>query len=149
MSERTITEDRLLALIETYGADTNNFPETERAAAERLMLKAPHLFSDALEGARHVDTLLEAIPDMQTPERLRSALIASAPGPARNSAKAFGWKFPLWVPAGAVASLAIGLLAGSSVAQIATYQEDPAETLVYAALGFDDYSLDLDSEISQ
>ena len=147
MSGQMITDDRVLALIETYGADPDMFPEAERAAARASLRDHPERFAGALEAACEVDTLLSGLPDIVTPEPLRAALIASAPKAA--AARRAGWKLPVWIPAGALASLTVGVFAGLSVAQPVSTQDEQAEEAVYAALGFDTYTLDLEEETLQ
>ena len=85
MSGQLISDDRILALIETYGADPHMFPEEERAAARARMKAHPEHFSGAIAAAREIDALLGEVPDVVTSESLRDALIASAPkaAPAR------------------------------------------------------------------
>jgi hypothetical protein len=56
---------------------------------------------------------------------------------------------PVWIPAGALASLTVGVFAGMSVAQPITTQDEQAEAAVYAALGFDTYTLVLEDEATQ
>lgn len=147
MSGQIISDERVLALIETYGADPDMFPEAERAAARARMQAHPERFEAALDAARQVDALLGNVPDIVTSDELRNALIASAPkAPAPRRS---GWKLPVWIPAGALASLVVGLFAGMSVAQPVTTQDDQAEAAVYAALGFDMYTLDLEEETLQ
>ena len=147
MSGQLISDDRILALIETYGADPHMFPEEERAAARARMKAHPEHFSVAIAAAREIDALLGEVPDVVTSESLHDALIASAPkaAPARKS----GWKLPVWIPAGALASLTVGVFAGMSVAQPITTQDEQAEAAVYAALGFDTYTLVLEDEATQ
>jgi len=145
MSGQMITDERVLALIEAYGADPDMFPEAERAAAKSRMAEHPGRFADAVAAARDLDGILAGMPDITTPASLRDALISSAPKPARASR----WKLPVWIPAGALASLTVGLFAGMSVAQPITTQDEQAEAAVYAALGFDTYTLEIEEEVMQ
>jgi hypothetical protein len=147
MSGQMISDARVLALIETYGANPDMFPDAERSAARARLTDHPERFAAALEAARQMDALLGGMPEIVTPDSLRNALIASAPqvAPARR----FSWKLPVWIPAGALASLTVGLFAGMSVAQPATTQDEQAEAAVYASLGFDTYTLDLEEEALQ
>jgi len=147
MSGQMISDARVLALIEAYGADPDMFPDAERSGARALMTDHPERFAAALEAARQMDALLGGMPEIVTPDSLRNALIASVPqvAPARK----FSWKLPVWIPAGALASLTVGVFAGMSVAQPATTQDEQAEAAVYASLGFDTYTLDLEEEALQ
>lgn len=146
MSTVKMTEARLLELIAAYGSDVRMFPEADREAASALLEAQPERFAAALADATHMDGLLATLPELDTPTALRAALIASAPTPRKQAARSFKWRFPVWVPAGAVASLAVGLFAGMSMAQPVTTQDDQAESLVYAALGWDDYLIDIDTD---
>lgn len=147
MSGQMITDERVLALIEAYGADPDMFPEAERAAAKSRMAEHPGRFADAVAAARDLDGILAGMPDITTPASLRDALISSAPKP--KPARASRWKLPVWIPAGALASLTVGLFAGMSVAQPITTQDEQAEAAVYAALGFDTYTLEIEEEVMQ
>jgi hypothetical protein len=147
MSGQMISDERVISLIETYGADPDMFPEAERISARARMQQHPDRFALAIEAAREIDALLGVVPDVVTSGTLRSALIASAPKVA--SVRKSGWKLPVWIPAGALASLAVGVFAGMSVAQPVTTQNDQAEAAIYASLGFDTYTLDLEEEALQ
>jgi hypothetical protein len=148
MKTPLINDDRILDLIEAYGADPNAFPEAERAEAARRMADAPAVFAAALEEARRLDDLLVQVPEVTVSPVLREALVASAPkakpAPVRNGSGLRRF-LPGWLPAGAVASLAMGLLIGVNVsapAAVATASvDDEADAVMYAALGFGDYSL--------
>ena len=148
MTIKDITDTRVLELIDAYGADTNGFPEAERAAAKRRMSEAPAVFALALEQARLLDGLLDRTPDVTVSASLREALISGAPAPEKvpgRSALGLMRFLPGWMPAGAVASLAMGILIGVNVsvpASVATASTDEeADAVMYAALGFGDYSL--------
>ncbi|HAE94063.1 MAG TPA: hypothetical protein DCG65_05855 [Hyphomonas atlantica] len=147
MSGQMITDARVLALIEAYGADPDMFPEAERAAAKARMADNPARFATALSEAQALDGLFADIPHVSPSPALRETLIASAPKP--RSARSSRWKLPVWIPAGALASLTVGLFAGMSVAQPVTTQDEQAEAAVYAALGFDTYTLELEEEVMQ
>jgi len=152
MSGTGITDERIFELIAAYGADGNAWPEAERAAARRRMAEAPALFASALEEARSLDAALGGLAEIDVPASLRDALIASAPKPQQSAGRAgSGWMrfVPRWVPAGAFASLAMGLLIGVNVslpASVATAStaEEEADAVMYAALGFDDYGALMD-----
>lgn len=143
-----MTEERLLDLIATYGADVSAFPEAEQEAARAMLAQQPGRFAHALQEAGFLDRMLADVPAIDTPASLRAALIASAPV-AKNRARAPGWRLPAWLPAGAFASLAVGLFAGMSMAQPVTSQDAQAEELVYAALGYDSYVFSADEEALQ
>ena len=137
----TMTDARLIALIEAWGADANAFPEAERAAAMALLAEAPDRFSAELQAARDVDALLGGLPDVTPSAALTAALIDAAPK-ARPQRRSWLAAIPRWPTVGALASLAIGLAIGLGTAQSGTTAttEDSVDTLVYAALGFDSFS---------
>lgn len=148
MKTPLMNDDRILELIAAYGADPDAFPEAERADAARRMAEAPAVFANALEEARLLDGLLGQMPDVAVSPALRDALVSSAPktkpAPVRNGGGLRRF-LPGWLPAGAVASLAMGLLIGVNVSMPATVAtastDDEADAVMYAALGFGDYSL--------
>lgn len=133
-----MTDARLIALIEAWGADANAFPETERAAAKALLAESPERFAAELQAARDIDALLGGMPDVSPSAALTAALIEAAPK-ARPQRRSWLAAIPRWPAAGALASLAIGLAIGLGTAQSGTpaTTEDAVDTLVYAALGFD------------
>ncbi|WP_273184187.1 hypothetical protein [Hyphomonas adhaerens] len=149
----TLSDERILDLIEAYGADPVAFPEAERDAAVRRMNEAPSLFAKALDEARRLDQFLDIVPETEVSASLRDSLLASAPKPARAARPERGlWRFlPGWLPAGAVASLVMGLMIGVNVslpASVASAQTtDETDAVMYAALGFGD--LDLMSETAE
>jgi len=148
MNRHDMTDERIFELIDAYGADPHAFPEAERDAVRKRLAEAPGLFAAALEQARSLDTMLARLPEPAVPEALRASILAAAPQAPKPAAtglrgRLFG-RLPNWIPAGAVASLAMGLLIGVNVsvpASMATASTDDADTVMYAALGFDDYSL--------
>ena len=56
-----MTEDRLIELIEAWGADPAGFPEAERAAARALLAANPARFAAALEEAKQGAAALYAL----------------------------------------------------------------------------------------
>ena len=142
-----VSDERIIALIEAYGAEASAYPEAERQAAARRMAEAPGLFAKALEDARRLDDVLNLVPEVDVPASLRDSLIASAPKPARAGRAQSGLLrfLPGWLPAGAVASLVMGLLIGVNVSLPASVANadttDEADAVMYAALGFGDYEL--------
>lgn len=134
-----MTEDRLIELIEAWGADPAGFPEAERAAAQALLTANPARFAAALEEARALDQALERLPEILPSRELTAALIASAPKPRRASG-VFGLrKFSPWAPASGFAALAAGLFMGIMVAPAASAasETDEVETVLEHALGYD------------
>ena len=133
-----MTDARLIALIEAWGADVSAFPEAEREAAAALLSEAPQRFAAHLMVAREMDVLLAIAPEAVPSAALRAALIDSALRP-RPQQRSWFLAIPRWPAVGALASLAIGLAIGLGTAQpvVGDAAEDAVDTLVYAALGFD------------
>ena len=139
MTNKVMTDDRLRELIATYGADPLNYPENEREAAEARLFEAPDLFLALLAEARLVDDALREVPDADVSRSLRNTLIDS--GPAAPRMRGWSWRgfqFPVWAPAGAFASIALGLLVGLNIGTQSEYldEDEEAEAYVYAALGY-------------
>ncbi len=138
-----MTPDRLLELIAAYGADTAAYPEAEQAPARALLAAEPHAFAAALAEARALDAALSAIPEPSVSGRLRGAILADAPKPARQRpAVSWGRLFGVrdaWIPASGLAAAAAGLLAGLVLApQLATYDPDTdVEEVLLLAFGGD------------
>ncbi len=144
-----MTEDRLIELIESWGADPDAFPETERAAAKALLAAQPLRFAAILAEARALDAAFAQLPDILPSAALTGALIASAPKPARAGA---AWRLPgfaPWAPASGFAALAAGLFMGLMVAPTASAASDTddVQALLEQALGYDPAALS--EEIAQ
>ena len=138
----SMTDDRLIELIETWGADASSWPEAERDAGKALLLARPERFAEAIAQARQLDLMLVALPEPEMPRALTEAIIASAPRPkaARGSLpRWFGLKTP-WAPASGFAAVALGLFMGLTVAPVASADDEmtaEVQELVVSALGFD------------
>lgn len=140
---RTMTDDRLIELIEIWGADSNSWPESEREAGEALLRAKPEWFAGALAEARALDGVLGALPELEMPRALTEAIIAAAPR-AKTAPKGgrqgwFGLRTP-WAPASGFAAAALGLLMGFTVAPAASANDEmtaEVQELVVSALGFD------------
>ncbi|MEZ6001391.1 hypothetical protein [Hyphomonas sp.] len=149
----TLSDERILDLIEAYGADPAAFPEAVSDAAARRMAEAPGLFAKALDDARRLDQFLDLVPETEVSASLRDSLLASAPKPKRAARPEIRLRrfLPGWLPAGAVASLVMGIMIGVNVSlpsSVASAQTtDDADAVMYAALGFGD--LDLMSEAAE
>ncbi|WP_291201959.1 hypothetical protein [Hyphomonas sp.] len=134
-----MTEDRLIELIEAWGADPSAYPEADRAAARALLAAHPQRFADALAEARVLDAALARMPEILPSTTLTDALVASAPKP-RRAAGGFGLpKFAPWAPASGFAALAAGLFMGVMVAPAASAasETEEVERVLEHALGFD------------
>ena len=77
-----MTEDRLIELIDIWGADPDAYPEAERAGAKAMLAAQPLRFAAALADARALDAAFAQLPDIRPSAALVEALIASAPKPA-------------------------------------------------------------------
>ena len=146
MKTQGITDERIFELIGAYGADTHAFPEAEREAARQRIAQAPSLFASALEEASLLDGALDGLADIPVSAALRETLIAGAPKPkpVSGTGRTGLLRFlPAWVPAGAVASLAMGVLIGVNVSAPVSVAvaDDEADAVMYAALGFGEYAL--------
>jgi len=134
-----MTEDRLIELIEVWGADLSGFPEAERNAAKALLAARPERFAAAIAGARALDAALARIPETLPSPALTEALVASAP---KRKAAAGGLRLPKfapWAPASGFAALAAGLFMGVMVAPGASASSDleEVESVIEHALGYD------------
>jgi len=134
-----MTEDRLIELIEAWGADPDGFPEAERAAAKAMLAANPARFAAALEEARALDLALERVPEILPSRDLTEALIASAPKPRRPGFLSSLPKYAPWAPASGFAALAAGLFMGIMVAPAASAASDTddVESVLEHALGYD------------
>ncbi|MEZ5945939.1 MAG: hypothetical protein R3C13_08215 [Hyphomonas sp.] len=146
MIRHPISDERIFEMIEAFGADVRAFPEVEQEAARRRMTEAPGVFASALEAARSLDSMLAGLPEPSISSALREGILAAAPRDRTQAAGRWGLlsRLPNWLPAGAFASLAMGLVIGVNVslpAAVATASVEDADSVMYAAFGFDDYPL--------
>jgi hypothetical protein len=134
-----MTEDRLIELIEAWGADPSAFPEVERAAARAMLAAQPARFAAVIAEVRALDAALARLPEILPSAALTEALIASAPR-ARPATGGFRVpKFFPWAPASGLAALAAGLFMGVMVAPAASASSDTSEveSVLEHALGYD------------
>ena len=143
MTREKMTIERVLELIEAFGAEPGGWPEEDRAAASALIEAEPSAFAEALSEARALDAILlrEALPEPS--DDLTAAILASAPvaAPERKSVLdgLSSLLFPRGVrwPAGAaLASLVMGLVGGYAYAA-GDVGYDQADAVYYAAFGVD------------
>lgn len=136
-----MTDDRLMELIEAWGADPNAFPEAERAAAKALLAAHPQRFAAALASARALDAALGGLPEILPSAALEEAIIASMPKPRAARSDWRLLQFFRWAPAGAggFAALAAGLFMGAMLAPTASATSDTDEMAIVLehALGYD------------
>lgn len=148
----TMNDDRLLLLIEAYGAEPMAWPEDEREAAMAHLAANRAMFEPALEEARALDMAFEIdeLPDV--PAGLAERILEAAPqASAGTSRRGLSLKSILmpngarWPAGAALASLAMGLVGGYAAAATGTPDyESPEQTVVYTALGYDGVSSFLD-----
>ncbi len=134
-----MTEERLIELIEAWGADPAGFPEAERAAARALLAANPSRFAAPLEEARALDLVLKRLPEILPSQQLTEALIASAPRPRRVRAASGLPGVSAWAPASGFAALAAGLFMGVMIAPAASAASDvdEVEAVLEHVLGYD------------
>lgn len=143
MTSKAITTERVLELIDAYGAEPGGWPEGERATAEALIAAEPAQFASALTEARALDQLLLSESVDEPGSQLLDDILADAPAPALERKKLFGGLstilFPQGVrwPAGAAfASLLMGLVGGYAYAS-GDVGYDEADAAYYAAFSVD------------
>jgi hypothetical protein len=134
-----MTEDRLLELIEAWGADPAAYPEADRAAARALLAQQPERFAAALAAARDLDAALTRVPAVLPSKALEDRLAASGPKPRGGRSQ---WRWPMfapWAPASGLAALAAGVFMGFTVAPAAVAESDTDEVaaVLEHALGYD------------
>lgn len=138
----SMTDDRLIELIETWGADPASWPEADKAAGKALLTAHPERFAATMAQARQLDLMLGALPEPEMPAALTQAIMDAAPRPklaGGGLSRWFGLKTP-WAPASGLAAAAVGLLMGLTVAPAASADDEvtaEVQELVVSALGFD------------
>lgn len=137
-----MTEDRLIELIEAYGADPAAWPAAERDAGAAMLAGPSARVRAALEEATALDRQMAALGTPEPPARLHAAVLDAAPRPARG--RRAGWlgilPRPGWPAGAAFASLLAGFFMGATVAAEPA-STVPGESAVYAALGLDAYGV--------
>lgn len=145
---KMMTNERLLELIEAYGAEPGAWPEGERASAEAHLAAHPDWFASALADARGLDAMFEAAPQADVPDGLAARILNGAPT-ARRARRGLGARLGgliapngiRWPAGAALASLMMGLVAGYATAPAVaddSYQTEE-DALVYSALGYDGF----------
>lgn len=143
MTDMSLTVERVLELIDAYGAEPGAWPEDERAAATALIAAQPDTFAAALHAARALDASLAAETLPLPSLALSEAILAQAPAgrPAQNSwlGQVTRLIFPQgarWPAGAALASLVMGLVGGYAYAATGPGY-DQADAAFYTAFGFD------------
>jgi len=141
-----MTPDRLLTLIDAYGADPLSWPEDERASAVALLDAEPERFAAALADARALDVSFAAAPPIDSPPGLASRIIASAPQPSELAQTSLldrlkSWLLPdgqVWPAAVTAASMLIGVMIGyGAIGADTSAPTSEADQAFYAALDTD------------
>ena len=143
-----MTEDRLIELIEAYGADVSAWPAGDGEAAASMLGAPSARVQAALDEAAMLDAELVELTGPEPPEYLHAAILDSAPRPAAP-ARPTRWLDGLLRPAlptgAAFASLVVGFFMGTTLLAEPTVSE-PGESAVYAALGLETYGFDFIEE---
>ena len=144
MTGSGLTVERVLDLIEAYGAESGAWPEGERGAAQAVIEAQPEAFAAALSDAQALDAALarETIPEPASD--LAAAILKHAPTASATRASGLGWLkgivFPQgtrWPASAALASLAMGIAGGYAYASTGPLPYDQADAAYYAAFGYD------------
>lgn len=143
MTVTVINDARVLELIEAYGAEPMGWPEDERDAARARLAAHPEAFAEALALARALDAALALDPVPEPSAQLTETILAAAPSAPRARAGLFAGLSALLFPQGlrwpagaALASLVMGLVGGYAYAATGIGY-DQADSVYYAAFGFD------------
>ena len=125
---------RFAAIVESYGAQPQRWPATERAAAESLLRESAAARA-LLDEATAVDRLLDAVPPLTPTPDLRAAVLAGASRRPRSSLTdrlAAAWQELFgelggWRIAGTVlaASLVLGVLTGGLLSNLTSGETSP------------------------
>lgn len=123
MTKPNMTTERVLELIDIYGADLYNWPDDERVPAAQLISANLSAFEEAFEFAKALDLALASAEVPELSNRLADVILSEAPqlSAATSTITRRAWRrfIPsgMRVPASAVfASLGVGLVAGYSYA---------------------------------
>lgn len=140
---RSTDLERFETLVETYGADTQTWPASERESAAALLERSSEA-QRMLDQATELDALLDEAPGLEPSAALRQQVLDAAPA---RSASWLGrldgwtvrlWPFsPRWQPAAAmVAAGVLGVVLGASLPD-ATDTTEPVD-VAELALGTDE-----------
>ena len=154
MAETSQIQSRLIAMVETYGADLELWPTDALSPAERTALETPTPeLQSAMVAARQLDDLLETLPQPDPSDALARRILETAPGPTTPSlwvrlSASFAARPQLLPTTGAMASLVVGLVVGltfpTSAVETDTTTED--DEIIYAALGLTDFVSELERD---
>lgn len=136
-----MTDDRLLAILDAYGAMPLNWPEDEREAAKSLLDASPERFAEALANAQTLDDQLLRLPTVDLPSGLIENVLAEAPmGEPVKPASELGWRLRIWASGLATACLSLGLAVGYAMPLNTSDGYDPSEEALTYAFFSDDLS---------
>lgn len=124
-----MTEDRVIAILNAYGADPARWPQDERAGVQAFLDLHPELMAEvALEA--ELDALL-AMPDPQPSELLQHRILRAMPAPVQQ----WGWKAPI----AAAIALVVGVTVGFAGGYVSPAQQDVESIYAdaYESLGED------------
>ncbi|MEM0984618.1 MAG: hypothetical protein AAGJ32_00080 [Pseudomonadota bacterium] len=141
--DTTSGDDRIIALVEAYGAEPAAWPEADRHAGNlaRLADPSPALLR-AIDQSGHLDDLLDTLDQPLPANDLAQRIMAHAPSKPwrRRLASSIVEPSPWLSVSGALASLMVGLIIGVNTTSSAgaEYQTTEEDVLIYGALGLDD-----------
>jgi hypothetical protein len=140
MTQMTLSEDDLLRLIETYGADLAAWPAEQAEAAARHLANPSQAVRAALDEAAALDALLAELPQVEPPVHLAAAILDAAPARKPVRKKSAGWLGWLEMPGmpartgAAMASLFVGLGVGFGTAAANAPAPDDFDTVMSQTL---------------
>ena len=122
--------ERFQELLDRWGADLTEWPETDRKAAELLMTGDPAA-GRLLVQAQRLDELVRESPTIAASPALKARILEAAPGYAVVSAVSTRWEIlwpfgPIWRPATALACAAfLGIVVGIADPIMLFTEENP------------------------
>lgn len=128
----TMNADRLIQLVEIYGADRRRWPDAEREAARALIASDAAGAERLLFHARQTDAALDASPTPTVSAALRDRVIASAvaAGLSPGKARAAWDRLLVLFGAGWAAAACAGVVAGATLTLHLT-ADDQADAVLY------------------
>lgn len=126
-----IRPDRVVELIDAYGADPLRWPDAERSAAEQALWNSPQLRQHQAS-ARELDQAIDALPLVAPAPALRERLLRAAPVVRRGP---WQWLRALLGELGAPPSVLGPALAAACVLGIAIGSLAPVDNTALAADG--------------
>lgn len=105
LGARALTMERLVEMLDAYGAAPERWPAAERAAAEALIARSEEARAHQRRAAE-LDRLLDALPTVAPSAGLRERVLAAAPK-RRPAARAWRRALTVAVPLAAAASLVL------------------------------------------